>query len=145
MPYGNYGSSSSYVNPYAAQQFAPVMQGMSAMNNLGNQISSGFALANALSSANLQARAPYDASMQIEQMRQQGQNQRLASILPALLSAFGGGGGSGGFSTNYGASASYGTPQQQQAPQAPVRQDGALGTVFDMQSQKFRRFRSPTT
>jgi hypothetical protein len=118
-------------NPYAAG-YGPqaMMQGMQTMNNLGDQISSGYALANLLSSANMQSRYGPESDLQQEYLRQQGQTTRLQSILPVLLQSFGGGGGAGGFTTNYGASASYGSGGQ--APQNS-RADEAHQQVLDAQ------------
>lgn len=107
--------------------YAPAMQGMQAMQNLGDQIGSGFALANLLSSANSQAQYGPASDLQQEQLRQQGQTERLNAILPLLLQSFGGGGGAGGFTTNYGASATYNTnpqAQQSQLSGTPQQQQG---------------------
>ncbi len=113
MPYDMYGSA----NPYAGAQMQPVIQGKNAMNNMGNQIMQASALANALSSANLQSRYGSDAALNSVALQEQGRNSRLNSILPLLLQSFGGGGGGGmsggggggSISTNYGAGATYGS------------------------------------
>lgn len=114
-------SGGGYQNPFLGAVYAPAIQGMQAMSNLGNQISSGFALANLLNSANAQARYGPEAGLQAVQVQEQGRTQRLNSILPALLQAFSGSGGAGGFTTNYGASATYNSNQPQQ-PLTPQQQ-----------------------
>lgn len=98
MPY------SDYMNPMFMM---PFIQGQNAAQGISNSVNQGFALANALSSANRQASYGPEASVLMEQEK----TKRMNAILPQLMQILGNGGlgsaGAGGFTTNYGASASY--------------------------------------
>lgn len=126
-PYGFFDGLYRYQNATAPRNtgqmgnnFAGNMlgQGINTMNNLGSTIGNAFGQAAALSSQNYQAGMP----LEIERLRQQGQNQRLQSMAPLLAGIFGGGGGSSprDITTNYGAGVSYG-PATKPAP-TPGRQ-----------------------
>jgi len=78
--------------------FSPAGQ-YNTLQNAANATTQGFANAAALSSANLQARYPYEAAMQIEREK----SARIQQILNSpLLQALVGGGGNTGFTTNFG-------------------------------------------
>lgn len=98
--------------PYSDPMFmAPYFQGQAAAQNLSSQLNNAFAFTNSLNSANRQASYGPEASMANVQAQEQGKTARMNAMLPALMSLMGGGGlgsaGAGGFTTNYGASASY--------------------------------------
>lgn len=118
----NMTSPSQYV--YGAN-LQNMLGGLSSMNNLGSSVGNAFDRANLMSSANMQAKyAPYYQYQGVQdtnRTNQEMQSQRLGSqenilsgILPHIISALGslGGGGIGGFQTNYGAGAQLGSNAQ---------------------------------
>jgi len=86
---------------------SPFAQGQVAQN-VANQTMQGFGNAAALSSANMQAKYPYEAAMAIEQEK----SARFGQLLPLLQRLLGG--GAGGFTTNFGQG--IGGPPQPSTP-----------------------------
>lgn len=102
-----------------------MLGGLGTAANMGNQIGNAFDVANMMSSLNRQAQyAPayqyqgtVDTNRTQERMQQAQLGSReniLSGLLPQILSALGsfGGGTGGGFQTNYGAGAQYGSQAQ---------------------------------
>ncbi len=122
-PYEYFDALSRYQNSMQPQ--APSFQngmmayGMNTAQNLGGQVMNGFAQAAALNSQNLQNRMQYESQLQLEKMRQEGQNQRMSAAAPLLSALLGGNSGSGSGSngssvtTNYGAGYGNGQPNPQ--------------------------------
>ena len=97
-PYQSHGFSMSPLPMGDAAIGNQLFQGIDTMNNLGNTISQGFGMANALSSANLANRIPLD----VERER----TNRFQMALPLIQGMMGGGGGRmQGFTTPFGQSA----------------------------------------
>lgn len=76
------------------QNFGSQLQG--AMGAFGNVAALNSANNQALNQANLGYATGYQAPVEIERMRQEGQNQRMSALSPLLSGLFGGGSGSGG-------------------------------------------------
>lgn len=130
-------SGNGAYNPYMQQQnsmmgpWASTMNGVNTMNNLGSQIGSASAFANMLSSGNMQAKYPYQAMLQAEQMRGDRLNSLLNSPLLQMLLG-GGGNGISGMTSNFGQSLSLGGGggggQQSAAAPAPTRTPGMINS-----------------
>lgn len=103
-------------SPFSATM-SPFAQGQVA-NNIAQQTNNAFSNAAALSSANMQARYPMEAAMQIEREKSARLGQLLNSPLLAKLL----GGMGGGFTTNFGQG--IGGPPQP-APRHNVQQVGS--------------------
>lgn len=141
-PYQYFDALSRYqqsVRPQApAFQNGMMAYGMNTAQNLGSNVMQGFAAANALNSANLQARMNAEAPLMQEKIRQEGMNQRMTAMAPMMQALLGGGtpAGSASMTTNYGAG--FGPSQEPtrisneaiQAIQSGVRNGNAQRGMF---------------
>lgn len=115
-PYQYFDALSRYqrsMQPQApAFQSGMMAYGMNNAQNMGGQVMQGFAAANALNSANLQARMNAEAPLMQEKIRQEGMNQRMTAMAPMFSALLGGNQapGSASMTTNYGAG--FGGPTQ---------------------------------